>query len=337
MKRENINYLLVGTFVLLIMASFFVFLYQITGRTGPADNYFVSYSNVTGIKYGTPVLFEGFQVGQVETIEPARTQGQMRYRLTLSIQEDWPIPEESVAKIIASGLLAAVTIDIQAGESEILLKPESEIKGREAANIFAAVNDVAADIRDLSRNSIKPLLSNFNKQVDAIAFEFTDLTRNVVKPMLENISSQIDETNPIRNVDKLIKNLNQTSEEIQKVFNRQNQDNLNKILSNLNQASYNMNELLNELDGTRESMDLLLSNIDNVTGDINHMLESSDDKLDASLTDLQKTLSVISTHINTISHHLEGSSRNIHEFTRQIKENPSMLIRSSAQEGKSKQ
>ena len=32
--------------------------------------YFVTYNNVSGIKYGTPVAFEGYQVGQVEIIEP---------------------------------------------------------------------------------------------------------------------------------------------------------------------------------------------------------------------------------------------------------------------------
>ena len=31
----------------------------------------------------------------------------------LSIKEDWPVPSDSIAKIVASGLLAAVTIDIE--------------------------------------------------------------------------------------------------------------------------------------------------------------------------------------------------------------------------------
>jgi phospholipid/cholesterol/gamma-HCH transport system substrate-binding protein len=331
MKRENINYIVVGTFILIITASFFVFLYKITGSSGPTDKYYVTYENVTGIKYGTPVSFEGYQIGQVETIEPIRSQGKTSYQLTLSIREEWPMPEDSIAKIVASGLLAAITIDIQEGISKVLLEPGSEISGREAANIFAAVNEVAADIRDLSKNSIKPLLDNLNKQVDEISFEFTDLTRNTVKPMLENISSQIEQSNMVNKVDILISNLNQTSEELQKVFNSQNQENLTLFLSNMSAASSNMNELVENIDDTRKSMDILLSNIDNVIGDINYTIENNDGKMNASLTDLQKTLSVISTHIDAITHHLEGSSRNIHEFTRQIKENPGLLIRGSAQ------
>lgn len=331
MKRENINYIVVGAFVLSIMVAFFVFLYQVTGSSGPTDNYYVTYKNVTGIKYGTPVTFEGYQVGQVEKIDPMKEQGKTSYRLTLSIQRDWPIPEDSLAKMVASGLLAAVTIDIEEGTSDVLLEPDSEISGREAANIFAAVNEVATDIRDLSQNSIKPLLDNLSKQVDTISFEFTDLTRNTVRPMLENISSQIEQSNMVHKVDNLIGNLNKTSEDLQKVFDSQNQENLSLFLSNMSAASSNMNELVTNIDNTRKAMDILLSNIDNVIGDINYMIENNDGKMNASLTDLQKTLSVISTHIDTITHHLEGSSRNIHEFTRQIKENPGLLIRGSAQ------
>ena len=65
MKRENINYTVVGSFVLIIAVCFFVFLYQVTGSSGPTDKYYVTYKNVSGIKFGTPVSFGGYQIGQV--------------------------------------------------------------------------------------------------------------------------------------------------------------------------------------------------------------------------------------------------------------------------------
>ena len=97
MKRENINYVVVGSFVLIVVACFFVFLYQISGSSGPTDKYFATYKNVTGIKFGTPVSFEGYQIGQVEEIIPIRQDGKTNYRLVLSIQEDWPVPQDSIA------------------------------------------------------------------------------------------------------------------------------------------------------------------------------------------------------------------------------------------------
>ena len=85
MKRENINYIVVGSFVVVMLVAFFVVMYQVTGRSGPTEQYFVMYSNVTGVKYGTPVLYEGFQVGQVEQIQPVRESGKTRYQLTLAV------------------------------------------------------------------------------------------------------------------------------------------------------------------------------------------------------------------------------------------------------------
>ena len=324
MKRENINYVVVGSFVLIVVACFFVFLYQITGSSGPTDKYFATYKNVTGIKFGTPVSFEGYQIGQVEEIIPIRQDGKTNYRLVLSIQEDWPVPQDSIAKIVASGLLAAVTIDIEEGVSNTLLEPESEIESQEAANLFAAVNEVAEDIRGISRDGIKPLLDNLNNQINSISSEFTDLTKNTVKPMVEKISTQIDKSDIVNKVDKLVSNLNQTSDNLKKVINNKNRENLASFLDSMSVISANTDELVGNLDETRKTMDAVLENV----GD---MVETNSNKLDSSLADLHKTLSVISTHIDAITHHLEGSSRNMHEFTRQIKENPGLLIRGSAQ------
>jgi len=115
MKRENINYFAVGVFVLSMLAMFFVVLYKITGRTGPTDEYYVVYSNVTGLKYGTPVLYEGYQIGQVEKIDPVHSGGATRYQISLSVIKDWKIPSDSIAHLVTSGLISAITIDIKEG------------------------------------------------------------------------------------------------------------------------------------------------------------------------------------------------------------------------------
>ncbi len=122
-----------------------------------------------------------------------------------------------------------MTIDIAEGDSDVLLEPGSEITGREAANIFATVNEVASDLRELSNSSIKPLLDNINKQVLSVSTELTDITKNTIKPLLENFGKQVEQANMVSKVDTLISNLNQTSEDLQKVFNSQNQENLTKF------------------------------------------------------------------------------------------------------------
>ena len=81
-KRDNVNYLVVGVFVLIMLGTFFTLMYFVTGRTGPAEHYFVRYKNVSGLKFGTGVFYEGYRVGQIEKIIPVPSSTGMEYVLT---------------------------------------------------------------------------------------------------------------------------------------------------------------------------------------------------------------------------------------------------------------
>ncbi len=80
MKRDYLNYLLVGTFVAVMIVAFVLLLFALTGRSGPTDHYTVFYDNVSGLKFGTGVFYEGYQVGQIEDLSPEPTDTGMRYR-----------------------------------------------------------------------------------------------------------------------------------------------------------------------------------------------------------------------------------------------------------------
>ena len=324
MKRENINYIVVGSFVVVMLVAFFVVMYQVTGRSGPTEQYFVMYSNVTGVKYGTPVLYEGYQVGQVEQIQPVRESGKTQYRLTLAVQKGWQIPADSVASMVASGLLSAITIDIKEGESKNYLQPDGYIEGREAANIFSAVNDVAAEIQDLSRESIKPLVENLNTQVDVLSAEFKALSSESIRPMIDNLNAKFNQ-DILSDMSDLLQKLNQAADRLLYSLNDENQKNLDEFLANMESASGTLNEVIFRIEDTRAAMNQVLLNVDGV-------ITENQDSLKASMTDMQKSLNIISQNINAIVYHMEGSSRNIHELSRQLRENPSLILKSSPQD-----
>src|SRR5512132_3637446 len=62
--------LLVGVFVLAMLSALIAGIALLTGRGGPADRYFTVYNNVTDVRFGTPVLYEGYPVGRVEAVTP---------------------------------------------------------------------------------------------------------------------------------------------------------------------------------------------------------------------------------------------------------------------------
>ena len=95
--------------------------------------------------------------------------GSMLFRVDFTVAEGWRIPEGSVARVAASGLLAAVTVNIDAGTGGAALEPGSQVAGREPDNIFAAVTSVASDMTNLTEQSLKPLLANIDRTVTTVS------------------------------------------------------------------------------------------------------------------------------------------------------------------------
>ena len=68
MRNAKINYVVVGSFVLAMIVALVISIAMISGRTGATDNYYSMFEDVSGIDFGTKVLFDGYHIGQVEEI-----------------------------------------------------------------------------------------------------------------------------------------------------------------------------------------------------------------------------------------------------------------------------
>lgn len=294
MKRDSINYVLVGTAVLVAFGLLLATLMAITGRGGASSGYHVYYDNVTGLGYGAPVFYEGFRIGQVAAVEPERG-AQTRYRVELALRSDWPIPEDSVAQLQSSGLLADMSIGIREGESRRMLAPGDEIKGIAGGDIFAAMNDLAGELTVLTRDRIRPLVE-------------TMATR------LESISSTIDTNLPalVAETRTLMERLNQAAEGVNGLVDRPNREAIAASLQD-------MRTVAAELKTTQARADALLASL-------NATVEENRPELRQTVLDLESTVGAIARRIDAITHHLESSSRNIDEFAREIRRNPNRLL-----------
>jgi phospholipid/cholesterol/gamma-HCH transport system substrate-binding protein len=169
MRRDNVNYVLVGVAVLTALGLLFATLLTITGRGGDSVDYHTEFANVAGLGAGAPVFYEGFRIGQVTAIEPQRVEGRTRYRVTLAIREDWQIPADSIAQRQASGLLADMTVGIREGRSASMLEPGAAIASIESGDVFSAMNELATELTMLSRDRLRPLVDTLATRIDSIA------------------------------------------------------------------------------------------------------------------------------------------------------------------------
>ncbi|HEX3895810.1 MAG TPA: MlaD family protein [Rudaea sp.] len=295
MKRDNVNYVLVGAVVVAAFVLLMVTLSMISGRSGASTDYYTHYRNVTGLRFGAPVFYEGFRIGQVGKIIPERGDKGTSYKIEIDVRKDWPIPKDSIAHLTSTGLLADVAIGITEGVSKDPAAPGSELKGAESADIFAAMNELAVQITTLTRDQIAPLIKNLSQHVDSIASVIDKNTPELVE------QSRI-----------LLGKLNTASDSMNDVLKPDNRKALAAILSNTR-------DLTHELQSTQQKLDDALAQLDSIAKENRPGVRQAVD-------DLRAVLAALSGRVDSIMQHLEVASRNFDEFAREVRKSPNRLL-----------
>ncbi|MGA8259302.1 MAG: MlaD family protein [Arenicellales bacterium] len=325
MRSTKLNYVLVGLFVLASLVGMVVAVALLTGRTGATDSYYSIYNNVSGVKFGTQVVYEGYPIGQVTDVKPVSQGGHMNFRVDFDVVRGWRIPVDSKARIAAPGLLAAVTLAIHAGESSTALKPGSEVLSEPQNDMFSALSSVAGEFGKLSQTELRPLLDNLNKTAAGI----NELLR---------AGGEIDQS--VGNLNGLLKDTRDTVATVR--------DRLPKIADNLERSSASANEVVDrmtvlldpanqrKIEDIMTTMQTASHNFDKTLIALNSTIADADDLLNKkgdavqTLSQAQYITESIARHIDAINQNLESAARNMNEFTRQIRQNPSLLLGSKA-------
>ncbi len=130
--NNNIVETLIGAAVLAIAAFFVVFAYSTAGVT-PEGGYplIAKFERVDGLVPGADVRLSGIKVGAVtdQRLEPET----FLAVVTISLNEDVKVPEDSAVKISSDGLLGDTYLSIEPGGSEDMLEPGGEIQYTQGA------------------------------------------------------------------------------------------------------------------------------------------------------------------------------------------------------------
>ncbi|GAB6042065.1 MlaD family protein [Endothiovibrio diazotrophicus] len=320
MKHQNVPYIAVGLFVLSMLVGLVVLLAWLSGRTGPADRYFVDYANVAGVVRGTPVSYQGYPIGRVEALTPRPTAEGMRYRLELAVEAGWPIPEDSLARVVASGLLSAITIDIAEGTSKSLAKPGAQLAGREGANLFAAIDAIAGNVGELTEHGFMPLLENLNRRVDHIAGVLEEHGPRVLGN-LESSSAKLDAGvgEVLVSIRELTSKLRRSADDLGRLVGPETEGSVRNALASVEASAANFEKLSADLQQTR-------GRLDTVVKDSQAIVSGNRRDIEQSVADLRASLQSVSRHIGAVTRNLEVASRNMAEFSREIRQNPGLLI-----------
>jgi phospholipid/cholesterol/gamma-HCH transport system substrate-binding protein len=320
------NYAAVGGFVVAMLIACVATISALTGRTGATDDYYLVLSNVADVKFGTQVRYEGYPIGQVERIVPEPAENGMRFRLEVSVRQGWRLPDDSLARVGSSSLLAAKTIDIASGKSPTPLKPGTEIPSAPPVDMFSLVANVAGEFSDLNREGLKPFVEDLRLVAKQLRTTLsTDVSELVAS--LNSIAHTVDgQAGPIsKSIETAARRLADSSENLNKILSADTASSLRRSIANFENVSQNIALTTRELETTRKKVDKLLGEVDSI-------VVSNRDNVDKSLTNARYALRSIAETIDAVMANLDGASRNMNEFSRLIRQNPGLLLGGSPRE-----
>jgi phospholipid/cholesterol/gamma-HCH transport system substrate-binding protein len=320
MRNYSISYVTVGLFVSAMVVALIVSLTLIAGRSGPRDGYRVLFDNVTDIKYGTVVRYEGFPIGTVDEIDPIYKDGKYRFGVKISVRQGWRFPADSKAAIKASSFLAAKTIDIGAGKSPDVIPVGGDIQGGGAGDMFALMAGLAGRVGALLDTGVSPLIDQLKTSIK----QLTDTANNQIGGVGTGVRSLVtDATGRLDDISVQVKGLtdglSDNIRQLRKVLSDGNVKAVDQILTNLDTASRSADQTLAQLNA-------LSIEVNGVAQSIHSMVDRNAKNVDKSTADLEYTLRSISQNIDAITNNLSGTTRNMDEFSRLIRQNPGLLL-----------
>ena len=259
MKRDNVNYLLVGSFVLLMAAVLFYALYRITGQSGEGETYFTHFSNVAGIKEGSVVTYEGFEVGNVAKIDLVERDQRTSFRVTLNFRKPVKIPADSRAVIATPGLLSAPLVEIKEGGGKDVLAVGSEIPGGGSSNLMESLGALATELGKITETSIKPMLAQISQSVT---------------PAMADVRSMLEK-------------MNRTAVRVDALFSDENVRHWSRMLQNADGASSQVLKLSTDLASVRNDIEALVKESRQIVNSSGKDLKESMRRIDATLYQLE--------------------------------------------------
>lgn len=120
MNRSATFETIVGALVILVASVFLLYAYGESGKSARSSYRLDAvFGRVDGVSSGAEVRIAGVKIGAVtgHALDPATYEA----KVSLQIDKNVKIPEDSIAKVVSDGLLGGAYVSIEPGASDIML------------------------------------------------------------------------------------------------------------------------------------------------------------------------------------------------------------------------
>lgn len=300
MKRSTIIYI-GATFVLAIIIFIWGYNY-LKGRDlfSKQTILYSRYHKVDGLVAGNPVMIHGKQVGSVNKISftPDHSGDLM---VTFIIKNRFPIPKNSIARIVNATLLGAKSVDLKLGNSKEDVKSGDTLRGSVEVTLKEEVNSALAPMKERAER----ILSNVDTLVKSLSGIFTKNGEGNLKTSISDIAGTLH-------------NLRITTAQLKEMV-KDNKVHVDSTLANLDSLS-------GALSSSRENLKAIIYNFKNVSDSLSTAdLAGTIRQTKASLEHINQLLANINKGKGTVGQLVVNDSLYL-ELNKSVKDLDKLLI-----------
>ncbi len=189
------------------------------------------YQKIDGLVTANPVTINGKQVGSVNKIYFAPDHSGDLI-VTFLIKDKFPIPKNTVARIVNATLLGAKSVDLKLGNSKELVHSGDTLRGSVEVTLKNEVNSALAPMKERAER----ILSNVDTLVKSLSSLFSKNGERNLKTSISDVAGTLH-------------NLNVTTAELKDMV-RKNSVLVNRTLANLDSLSGTLNSSRGNLQAT---------------------------------------------------------------------------------------
>jgi phospholipid/cholesterol/gamma-HCH transport system substrate-binding protein len=315
--ESKVNYTLVGLLVILLLAATGGIIAWLTAATDTKvyDLYRVYLTeSVAGLNPNAPVKYLGVDVGQVISIE-LNPQNPEEVELTLKIERDTPIREDTVAILKTQGLTGLAYVELSGGSRH---SPPLKAKPDEALPVIPAGPSLLARL-DNAFNTAFTTFNDLSAKFDKL---LSDDNRTAVSQTLSHLDTlSATVANRSESIDRILANLETTTAII-----TTRTDSIGKSLDNLSLTLQNSARFSADLAPILGRLATGLAAVQEAAQTITRTGKGLDTTVQQSRQDLQRIASNTIPQVNRLLYELGQLAEVMQRFSQELERNPRMLI-----------
>ncbi len=281
---------------IIFVVCLFVFIWGINFLKGQNifsknNHYYAVYNNIKGITESSPVMVNGYQIGQVDKI---RLIEDNHLILSLGIVKKFKIPENSVARIISSDFMGTKAIEMILSNNKDYYQNGDTIKSSFEPELKEQINKEIGPIKDRAENILVHIDSLISQTLDKQSRDDISKSISHLHNTTENLNKIVEEEKEMlkkifANLESVTSNIEKSNTEVTQTINNLStisdsiaQSNLKATINSTNSAVTQLSNILESINSGEGSLGMLVNN-----DTLYRNLEASTKSLDKLLEDMR--------------------------------------------------